>query len=85
MIIALKINKILPKEDKIMKLNKVLHNKLTVKNVVAFYSLAKYYNLATIFETSLLYIERCFQMVVETQNYLHLDIILIAKILESWN
>ena len=59
--LALKINKItLQKETTIMKTNKVLRNKLTVKNVVAFYSLAKCYNLATISESSLLYIERCF-------------------------
>ena len=82
-LLALKINKVLQKEDTIMKINKVLHNKLTVKNVVAFYSLAKCYNLATISESSLLYVQRCFSMVVETQNFLLLDFSNLAKILAS--
>ena len=82
-LLALKINKVLQKEDTIMKINKVLRNKFTVKNVVTLYSLAKCYNLATISESSLLYIERCFPMVNETQNFLHLDFSIVAKILSS--
>ena len=66
-----------------MKINKFIQDKLTVENVVAFYCLVKCYNVATISESSLLYIERCFPIVVETQNFLHLDFINVAKILGS--
>ena len=82
-VLALKINKLLQTEDTIMKISKVFQDKLTVKNVVAFYSLAKYYNRATISKSSLLYIERCFPIVVESQNFLHLDYSIVAKILAS--
>ena len=82
-VLALKIDKLLQKEDTIMKINKFIQDKLTVENVVAFYCLVKCYNVATISESSLLYIERCFPIVVETQNFLHLDFINVAKILGS--
>ena len=57
--------------------------KMTVHNVVTFYSLAKLYNLALIFASSMSFIERLFPMIVETQNFLHLDFNLVAKILDS--
>ena len=60
-VVALKINKILQKEDTIIKISKILQDKLTIKNVVAFYSLAKCYNLATISESSLLIYNVVFQ------------------------
>ena len=82
-ILALKIDKLLQKEDTIIKISKIIEDKLTVKNVLTFYCLAKYYNLTTISESYLLYIERCFPMVVETQNFLHLNFKLVAKILAS--
>ena len=82
-VLALELNKILQKEDTIIKISKVIQDKLRVKNVVAFYKLAKCYNLATISESSLLYIQRCFSMVIETQNFLHLDFSLVEKVLAS--
>ena len=82
-VLALKVINHLQKENTIMKISKILQDKLTVKNVVAFYSLAKCYNIETISKSSLLFIERCFPMVVETQNFLHLDFSNLAKILAS--
>ena len=56
---------------------------MTLNNVLAFYSLAKLYKLAITSETSLAYIERCFQMVDEAPNFLHLDINTVVRILGS--
>ena len=81
--VALKLKKLMLNEDEIPKISDFINNKLTKHNVLTFYSLANLYKLATISETSLMYIERCFLMVVENQNYLHLDFNLVAKLLSS--
>ena len=70
-------------EDENLKTADIIKEKIIKDNAITFYTLAKYFNLNTISETSFLYIERCFQMVVETKNFLHLDFNLIAKILSS--
>ena len=70
-------------EDENSKIFSCMKNKVTKTNVLVIYSLAKFYKLATFSELSLLYIERCFPMVIETQNFLHLDFSNLAKILAS--
>ena len=70
-------------KDENLKLFDFIKDKIRKENVLTFYSLAKLYKLDIISESNLLYIERCFPMVVETQNFLHLDINLVAKILSS--
>ena len=70
-------------KDERLKMFDFIKDKMTNKNVIIFYSLAKLYKKGIISKSSLLYIERCFSMVVETQNFLHLDFNLVAKILAS--
>ena len=70
-------------KEESLEIFNLIKDKMTMHNVLTFYSLAKLYKLPTVFEKSLLYIERCFQMVVKTQNYLHLDFSIVAKILSS--
>ena len=81
--VALKLNKLMLNERKNRKISKYTKEKFNKDNVLTFYSLAKYYNLATISELSLLYIERCFPMVVGTQNFLHLCFNFVTKVLKS--
>ena len=60
-----------------------MKEKIDKHNVHTFYSLAKLYKLASTSETSLAYIERCFPIVVEEPNFLHLDIDTVVRILDS--
>ena len=82
-VVTLKLNKMMLNEQESQKIFKILKDKMTTHNVLTFYSLAKIYKLGIISESGLLYIERCFPMVVETQNFLHLDFSIVVKILES--
>ena len=68
-------------KDESLKMFDIIKDKMTNNNVICFYSLAKLYTQNTISKSSLLYIERCFPMVVETQNFLHLDFSIVAEIL----
>ena len=81
--IALKLNELVLNEDKNLKISNFIEDKVTKDNVLIFYSLAKLYRLASISESFLNYIERCFPMVAETNSFLHLDFSLVAKILDS--
>ena len=60
-----------------------MQDKISVENAATFYTLAKLFNLLSANKFSLNYIERCFPMVVETKNFIHLDFSLVAKILAS--
>ena len=77
----LKMNVLRLDEDK--KLSEYIDDKITFKNVSTFYQLAKLNKLSNLAETYFSYIERCFSMVAETQNFLELEFNLIGKILES--
>ena len=80
---ALILNKLMLTENKNLKISDFLNDKMTKDNAPFFFSLAKLYKLATAYDLSLSYIERCFSMVIESQNFLHLDFNLVVKILDS--
>ena len=82
-ILAFKINKFLLKEETSAKIYQLIKNKIALDNVFSIHSLAKLHQIATVSDLSLGYIERCFPMVVETQNFLHLDFSIVAKIFTS--
>ena len=71
-------------KDKRLKIFDFIKDKMSKDNVLTFYSLAKLYKLDIIYKSSLLYIERCFPMVVENRNSMHLDFSVVTKILESF-
>ena len=77
------MNNILLQQDINNKISDYIEDKVAVKNVTIFYQLAKLYNLTSLAVITLSYIERCFAMVVETQNFLELDFNVIAIILSS--
>ena len=63
--VTFKLNRLML-NDKNPKLSNRMKNKFTKNNVLTIYSLAKLYKLATFSEACLVYIERCFSIVVET-------------------
>ena len=66
-----------------LKINKSIKNNITIQNVIFYYCLAKTHKLIDSSHFSFEYIERCYPMVVETQNFLYLDLNLVLKILSS--
>ena len=67
----LKMNVLRLEED--TKLSEYIDYKITFKNVTTFSQLAKLNKLNNLAETTLSYIERCFSMIAETQNFLELE------------
>ena len=78
---GLKLNNLMLKEDK--ELTKYMKDKVTIKNVSTFYSVAKIHNLFGVAELSIRFIERCFPMIVETENFLQLDFTCFMKVISS--
>ena len=58
---------------------------INVKNNFLYYTVAAIFNLSNLAKTSMSYVERCFLMVAETNNFLQLDFALVKKILQSSN
>ena len=80
---TLKLINLMLYKGKSKELDKIMQDKVAVENVITFYSLAKFYNIVSVSESSLLYIERCFPVIVETRNFLHFDFDLVVKVLSS--
>ena len=58
---------------------------MNVKNNFLYYTVAAIFNLSNLAKTSMSYVERCFLMVAETNNFLQVDFALVKKILQSSN
>ena len=69
--LAFQVNKLLLKKETNIKISKTIQDKIAVKNVPTFYNLSKIYNIDTVGQFLLSYMEHNFQTVVETQNFLH--------------
>ena len=64
-------------------ISQYVDDKITFKNVSTFYQLAKLNKLTSLAELTFSYIERCFSIVAETQNFLEIEFNFIGKILKS--
>ena len=62
---------------------KQLENKINVKNAITFFSLSQLFNISCLSELPLSFIERCFPIVADSNSFLKLDFISVAKILLS--
>ena len=80
---CLKRNKILSIEDKETEICRHFENKIDVNNAALFYQLSRLLDLPRLSKFSLLFIERCFPMVVESINFLELDYACVKNILLS--
>ena len=81
---AYKVNKLLLKEDILHKIHKHIE-RISVQNVTLVYTLAKLYNMQYLAKVALRLFDSCFQNVVETENFLDLDLHTLDKILGSSN
>ena len=78
-----KFNKLLLIGHVESKINKQMTYKLNIQNVLNYYQLAKLFNVSHLEKGALIYIERCFTMLVDTQHFLELDYTAVSKILAS--
>ena len=56
---------------------------MNVKNNLLFNKIAAIYNLSNLAISSMSYAERCFLMIVKTNNFLQLDFVHVKKIFQS--
>ena len=61
----------------------LIQDKMNIKTAVRMYTFAKLFNLPGVHIAAFIYIERCFTMVVETQDFLNLDHTFVSRILTS--
>ena len=57
--------------------------KLKIDNALAFHQFASVFNLSNACKATRSYVERCFTVLVETENFLELNFALLLKILAS--
>ena len=79
----MKANKNLLDEVKENGLCEYLENKVNDIHAATLYNISKLFKLSSLSKLLLCSIERCFQMVAESKNFLELDISCIRKILSS--
>ena len=79
----MKLQKLSPNQQLRSKMCRVIEEKLNIQNAAFFYYLTKLFNFPSAHTTIISYIERCFTIVVETQNFLDLDFKHLSKILAS--
>ena len=83
-ILSMKTSKFLLSEKKRCESLKVMQNlKLNSKNATCFYQFSKMFGLTTLQSTTFEYLERCFTIIVDTQNFLEFDYTCISSILGS--
>ena len=83
LILSLKTNNILLDESKDEQICKQMENKVNVKNAIVLYYAAHRFKLSSLRNILLPCIERCFPIVAESNNFLELDFIHVAKIILS--
>ena len=77
------MNKLHLNEKVINRICRYIEDKINIENVLPIYEFAKVFNVPSLQKASFIYIERCFTMIVESQNYLELDYFCVSKILAS--
>ena len=80
---SLKTNNILLDEAKDNEICKQMENIINVKNATKLFYLSHHFKSTKMSNISLLFIERFFQMVVESKTFLELDYIHVGKIISS--
>ena len=79
----LKGNNILLSEELEMELCSYIEGLMNYRSVSSFYQLSTFVHLPNLGRITMRYIERCFVMVAETENFLELDYNFVAKIFSS--
>ena len=80
---TIKNNKVLLNKDEENVMYGCTENKIKLKNVAALFNFSELFNSLNLSSRSLKFIERCFQMFVDSTSFLELDFKHISKILSS--
>ena len=80
---SMKTNKILLNKIEDEKLNEVVMSKINIENCLVTHRSSNIFNLSSSIKGSMSLIERCFPMIVDSENFLELDYIPVNKILSS--
>ena len=80
---SLRENKIMLNEDADKEVFRSSEDKISVHNVIALYQISQVYKFSNIRKPPILFIERCFPIVSESQNFIDLDYKCVAEILSS--
>ena len=80
---VLKTNKVLLNKNMIIKMSKHIKQKLSIQNVATHFQLSTIFYFPDLLKETFDYIQRCFTMVTSTQNFLHLNINCVSKVLSS--
>ena len=78
---CLKSNKIFLKEDVENKIRKTIENKVNVNNAAVLYNFSTLYNLSSLSKLTLCIIQRCFQLIADSQKFLELGFTSFVKII----
>ena len=79
----MKFNKILLDKIENNKINKIMMSRTDIENSLVTHYSSNVFNLSSSFRGSTSLIERCFPMIVDSDNFLELDFFSIKKILSS--
>ena len=80
---SLKDDKVMLVEDEGRKKYNLIESKLNIRTVAVLYFISQLFNCSIMSKDLLQFIERCFQMFVDSTSFLELDFKLISKILSS--
>ena len=83
LVTSMKFNKILLNEIEDNKINKIMMSGTDIKNCLVRHCSSNIFNLSSSIKGSMSLIERCFPMIVDSDNFLELDFISNKKILSS--
>ena len=79
----LKLTKVMLSNDFQNKTERHFKTKLKFKNALLFFQIAVVFNLSEVYKLAKNYVEHCFAMIAESDNFLHLDYNCLSKILQS--
>ena len=82
-ITIVKFNKLFLSKLVSNKMSNIIEEKLQILNVACFYKFSNLFSLPSLYTATTNYIQRCFTMVIESQNYLELDYTCVSRILAS--
>ena len=75
LVTSMKFNKILLNEVEDNKINKIMMSGTDIKNCLVRHCSSNIFNLSSSIKGSMSLIERCFPMIVDSDNFLELDFI----------
>ena len=72
-ILSLKENKIMFNENADKEVYRSIEDKINLHNATALYQLSQVFKFSKLRKSTILFIERFFPIISESQNFLHLD------------